>query len=288
MDIVVSHDSGGAELISCFINYTNKKKNFYYCLHGPAKKIFEKNIGNFKNISFDKIKNTKFKRIITGTSWESDIENKAILYGKKNKIKTITYLDHWNNYKERFKYKEKLILPDEIFVTDRYALQIAKKKFLKSKITLKQNFYKLKLLKELKNKSKSKNKRLLYLTEPIIDYAKKQYGKGSYFGYDEFTLIKKFFQKIDLITKEKLTIIIRNHPSEKKSKYLNIIKNYKARYKIILSKKKNLYDDLNRSDIIIGNQSMAMVMGIFARKKIYSVLPNLRHKVLPHKNIKYL
>ena len=29
MDIVVSHDSGGAELISCFIHYTNKKKKIF-------------------------------------------------------------------------------------------------------------------------------------------------------------------------------------------------------------------------------------------------------------------
>ena len=47
---------------------------------------------------------------------------------KKNKIKTITYLDHWNNYKERFKYK-KLILPDEIFVTVNMLYKLQRKNF---------------------------------------------------------------------------------------------------------------------------------------------------------------
>ena len=43
------------------------------------------------------------------------------------KIPTFCFLDHWNNYKERFILKGKLFLPDVIYVSDNYALNIAKK-----------------------------------------------------------------------------------------------------------------------------------------------------------------
>ena len=33
--------------------------------------------------------------LITGTSWSTDLEKKAILKAKKNKIPSITILDNW-------------------------------------------------------------------------------------------------------------------------------------------------------------------------------------------------
>jgi len=47
MDIIVSHDSGGAELISCFINYTNKKKKFLLLFVWASKKNLRKKYWKF-------------------------------------------------------------------------------------------------------------------------------------------------------------------------------------------------------------------------------------------------
>ena len=109
-----------------------------------------------------------------------------------------------------------------------------------------------------------------------------------YYGYEEFFLLERFFKNLKKITNKKVLIILRNHPSEKKDKYLNSIKKYKNFFDIKISAKINLFDDINRSDIVVGNQSMAMVMALCAKKKTFSILPNLKHKVLPHKNIKYI
>ena len=140
MILVVSNDTGGAELISNWIYYKKIKKNFTYCLTGPAISIFKKNIGTFENIKFSQIKKKRFSQIITGTSWDSDIEKKAIFFGKNNKIKTSTYLDHWNNYVERFQLNGVTVLPDQIIITDKYAYEIAQKKFKKVKILQKKKF----------------------------------------------------------------------------------------------------------------------------------------------------
>lgn len=290
MDLIVSHDSGGAELISSWIRFNKNKKEFFYCIQGPAKKIFKKNIGNLKNLSFEKIKKLKINKIITGTSWESNIENRAIILGRKRKVYTISCLDHWNNYQERFNYKKKMILPNEIWVTDKYAYKLAIKNFKDTKVTQKKNYYEINLSKNLKKKKIKKKSiiKILYLTEPIFEHAKKQFNDGMYYGYEEFFLLERFFKNLKKITNKKVLITLRNHPSEKKDKYLNSIKKYKNFFDIKISAKINLFDDINRSDIVVGNQSMAMVMALCAKKKTFSILPNLKHKVLPHKNIKYI
>ena len=95
MELIVSHDTGGAELISSWIKFNKSKKKFFFCIQGPAKKIFKKNIGVFKNLSFKKIKKLKINKIITGTSWESDIENRAIILGRESKI--YTWKEIWKN-----------------------------------------------------------------------------------------------------------------------------------------------------------------------------------------------
>ena len=290
MELIVSHDAGGAELISNWIKYKKIKKNFYFCTDGPAKNIFRNNIGNFKNIPFENVRKLKIKKIITGTSWDSNLENKAIIYGKKKLINTVSYLDHWNNYIERFIYKGKLILPEEINVVDKYAYSLAKKKFKNTKIKRKKNYYQFYLLKKLKPKKTKKilREKILYLSEPIYEHAKKQHGDGMYWGYEETFLIKRFLQNVNKLCKNKFTIYFRKHPSEKKEKYVKIINKYKKKFDIKFSNKGNLYEDINRSSIIVGNQSMAMAMAIDTKKKIYSILPNPKHKVLPHKNIKYI
>ena len=72
----------------------------------------------------------------TGTS--SDYEKRAMYLAKKHKKKTIAYIDHWVQYRERFLINNKIIRPDEIWVSDTYALLLAKKKNLKSQNWLRQ------------------------------------------------------------------------------------------------------------------------------------------------------
>ena len=50
-------------------------------------------------------------------------------------------MDHWTNYKERFSWYKRNMIPDEIVVGDLYAKQIANKVFEKVKITYIKNPY---------------------------------------------------------------------------------------------------------------------------------------------------
>ena len=121
---VVSHDAGGAEIISSWLK--NHNKEFISCLKGPALDIFSRKFKNLENLEIEQaVTNSDF--LLCGSSWKSTIENKALTIAKSKNIKSAVYLDHWVNYEERFIYKEKFVFPDEIWVADKYALKIAKK-----------------------------------------------------------------------------------------------------------------------------------------------------------------
>ena len=151
----VSHDAGGAELIS---NYLKNKKKVQFVLKGPAKKIFKNNIKNPHLISLKKALNNS-ELVICGTSAFSDLEKKAIIQCRKNKIKVVSWLDSWTNYKERFLLNNCLNLPDEIWVSDNYAYKKAKNIFQNVKILKKKNYYLKNIKEELKKKKNKENKK---------------------------------------------------------------------------------------------------------------------------------
>ena len=43
--------------------------------------------------------------------------------------KLFAFLDHWVNYQGRFVYKKRMVLPDEIWVVDKYAENLAQRQF---------------------------------------------------------------------------------------------------------------------------------------------------------------
>ena len=127
MICISSNDAGGAEILSSWLKKYNKK--YVLNLSGPALKIFKKKIKVSKNFSKISSCPNTISKIITSTSKNSIQEINAIKYAKKNKIFVISLIDHWTNYEKRFIRNKKKILPNELWVTDKYALRIAKSKF---------------------------------------------------------------------------------------------------------------------------------------------------------------
>lgn len=279
---IVSHDAGAAEILSSYVK--NIKGNYIYVLSGPAKKIFQKKIKNIKIYKLDKAEKISTK-LICGTSFKSKIELEAIDKFKKNNKETIAIIDHWINYKERFFKNRKLILPDKIWVFDKYAKQLIKKIFPKIRIYLKKNFYFSDIKKIAKDKIRNKNKsNILYVSEPINNL--KQINMNNYKDSREFKTVKYFFDNIKYITKKNYKINFRHHPNEnyKKYKWLNdVIINVR------FSNQKSLIQDIQNSDIVIGRQTMAMVVGLILKKKVISCIPpDEKRCMLPFKKIKEL
>lgn len=253
----VSHDAGGAELIS---NYLKNKKKVQFVLKGPAKKIFKNNINNPHLISLKKALNNS-ELVICGTSAFSDLEKKTIIQCKKNKIKVVSWLDSWTNFKERFLLNNSLNLPDEIWVSDNYAYKKAKKIFQNVKILKKRNYYLKNLKKKLKKKKIKKIKNILYVCG-LMNQNKmiNKLEKISFFNFVKI-LNKKYYKN--------LNIILRYHPAESNFFDKKIIK----KLNIKISKNK-IIDDFNWSDIVVGANTMAFYIARGLNLLCYSSVPS--------------
>ena len=100
-------------------------------MEGPAKKIWAKTYPKTKFVTSYQNAIKKSNGLISGTGWSSNLEHNARKFALNNKKYSIAILDHWVNYKKRFFRKNQTILPDEIWVFDKYALTRLKIYFLK-------------------------------------------------------------------------------------------------------------------------------------------------------------
>lgn len=290
---VVSHDAGGAEVVSNWVKQNYEGFKFSFALDGPALNIFSKNL----NTKIKKMENIakqikKSDIILCGTSWQSELEKNAIKMGKMFNTESIAILDHWVYYKERFIDKNfELQTPDQIWVCDKEAFKIAKSIFKKVKIVQIQNPYIYSIKKELEKLSSNianKNPNsILYVCEPTKAQAKLHYGDENAHGFTEETALTYFLRNINKVQSDKEEIIIRPHPSEEMRKY-QWVYDFKLP-NLVVRKKESLLEEIICSKLVVGCESMAMVIALEVGKRVLcSIPPEGRRCSLPHDAIQSL
>lgn len=276
------NDAGSAYMMASYFFFSKKKINTI--LTGPALKIFKKFNFIYKNFNKKKLEFlVKQSNIIyTGTGWQTDLEKNAILLAKKNKIKVISFIDHWVNYRQRFLLNAKKILPNEILVNNKKAATQLKfdSFFKKSKIKLITNFYKKYILKKTKVFRFKKNDKfnILFISEPFI---KKIH------GYSSQDIITELARYLRVNFKKKIILNIRMHPSQKK-KDLKFIKEIKYKNIVLkISNRENLEEDIILNNLVVGCNSYALIVSLWLKKKTYYFF-NIKEMttVLKNKNIK--
>lgn len=281
---IVSHDAGGAEVLSHLVA-NDKSNSFVYCLEGPAKSIFKKNLGVDNTTNIHEML-TKCDWLLCSTSWQSDLEKLAIKAFKENRKKTVAILDHWVNYKERFVLNDSYLLPDEIWTTDKYASHLAKEHFNDTEVKEVNNYYLEHIKNEIESLGSSKEVEgvALYVCEPIKEHAFLQYGDERYWGYTEEDALEFCLKNIRSMPKNIERLIIRPHPSEKLEKYNWVQDIYDV--EILFGGHKTLQEEISSASLVIGCESMAMIVALTAGKlTISSIPPGGRPCVLPHKEI---
>jgi hypothetical protein len=284
---IVSHDAGGAEILSSWLRQNPQP----YCLaiDGPAISIFQRKLGNLKIYSLiDAIDLCDW--VLCGTSWQSDLEKQAIVRARSAGKKVIAFLDHWVHYSERFQLGDVTTLPDEIWVGDVEAKRLAQKIFPKIKVVLIPNPYfndlqiELSTIQKLSNDKKKYS--VLYVCEPIREHAMLAYGDERYWGYTEEEALHFFLKNIGA-----LGVIgdvrIRPHPSESKAKY-----DWARLANPLVSEThttQSLLRQIAGADIVVGCESMAMVVALLAKKRVVSSIPpGGKSCVLPQNGIEHL
>jgi hypothetical protein len=271
---VVAHDAGGAEVLSSYIRQQGLA--CLYVLEGPARGIFERKLGRLETIPLgDAVRRSA--SLLCGTSWQSDLEFNAIQLARAQGKTSATFLEHWVNYQERFTRAGTTILPDEIWTGDAFAHALASRLFSGIPIRLVENPYFEDIRQELAGMSlsqphESQALSVLYVCEPLREHGRLQCGNERQWGYVEEEAVAHFLQNVGTLGEPVDRIVIRPHPSESVDKYdwarsrfdLPIVTSTSSR---------TLLEEIVDCDVVVGCQSMAMVVGLLAGKRVVSCIP---------------
>jgi hypothetical protein len=274
-----AHDAGGAEVVSSWIQYCFEQP-VHAIVEGPALRIFSHKLqSRIKIYSREEFaaRIQDFDAVLTGTSWASDLEKQVHRWCKMNAVHSIAFLDHWTEYRQRFTLGNSYLIPDELWVSDRYALAIAQRDFPQTGIKMERNYYLAEILDrirscETKYEHNTSGEKILYCTEPTSVVAAKKTGDQNAYGYTEYTALDgmlAYLQDPHLNVQE---FRIRPHPSESAEKYA-YLKKRSLPFLISFSLNEDLAEDCAWADTIVGCDSMVLAVAALANKKAISAIP---------------
>jgi len=263
---VVCNDAGAANIIIHGLHGKNYRSLRPY-MSGPAEKIWSKVFPDIKLCDNLESSLDGADLVITGTGWSSNLEHEARKIARSYGLRSIALLDHWVNYEERFTRLGEKILPDELFVTDQFAFDLAQKIFKDIKTTIVKNYYMESMISEINKLCFDSEKHILYILEPIRnDWGKK--GKlGEFYALDYFI---ECLPKISALKEVK--ILIRPHPSDYSGKYDDWLSKQKLS-NMRLDISDSLSESIAKSFCVVGCESYALVLALMAGRKVYSSIP---------------
>ena len=260
------------------ILYGSSDKGALACLDFIKKKIKKFEFKKIKNLSeIKRIKYNNIELIITGSSLGNSLDKKLINFSKIKKIKSISIIEHWTNYKKRFLYRRKYLYPDYIFLNDKFAFKEAlkyrlpkKKLLISGNPYLSNNNYNLKF-KKIRNKldKLKKNKVFLFLSENISHDKKNNLIEN--YKINEFDGIKK----IQFFMKKNEYLIIKLHPEEDKEKF-DAFKNRNT----LVYKNLNMKEMIYVPKFIFGLKTILLYRLAKYKKKIISLINNNNSKFI--------
>jgi len=264
MITVVAHDAGGAEILSSFVR--RESMRCLYVLEGPARGIFEQKLGSIVTLPLQE-GIARSSAVLCGTSWKSDLEFNGIKMARSIGKRSTAFIDHWICYQERFERGGEICLPDEIWVGDTSAESLAKEAFPKTQIRVVENPYFEDIKKELagvrpQHVSAAGCISVLYLCEPLDD---------TYWGYVEEDALRYFLDNLACLGQPVERIVVRPHPSELAGKYDWV--QHEFTLPIVRGGRRALVDELAECDVVVGCETMAMIVGLHAGKRVISCIP---------------
>lgn len=284
---VVAHDAGGAEMISAYLReYGYNRVNF--SLGGPAVSVFERYFGSLKISSRKEIIRDS-SWVLTGTGWQSKFEwfaiRDAVLAGKR----VVSFLDNWANYVDRFSRDGISVRPDEIWVPDPKAEDLARAAFPDTHVRLVpvprlHEDFKAEYVAEKTIVANPRSGSILFLndnTEATLSLT------GSTAGWNDIESLKFLMENLDLIEGAQLPITVRPHPSQQYSDLEEMLSNFGKN--IVLSRHNKLAHDLAHHEIVVGSDSFAMVHAVQCGKRVLCALPpKTRNPAIPLDRIELL
>lgn len=262
---VVCHDAGAANIVIAGLLESGRSDWRAY-MQEPAEKLWK---AAFPGValcgSLDKALEGA-ELLVTGTGWASDIEHEARRLAQLRGVKSAAVIDHWVNYAERFARHGETVWPDEFWVTDEYALEIALRTFPGEAVFQVPNHYIERQLRDISQVEKTGEPELLYVLEPV----RADWGRGI---PGEFQALDYFFSRLpELGLPAEAVIRLRPHPSDPNGKYSRWI-DLHPEMNIRLDTSLSITESLGRATWVAGCESFALVLALMAGRKVYCTLP---------------
>jgi hypothetical protein len=264
---IICHDAGSANIIIAGLKRIPSGIWRVY-VGGPAEAIWNAAFPGHPIMSSFEEAIDGARCVITGTSWASDLEHQARKYARTRNIYCYAVIDHWVNYLERFVFNDEVVYPDEIWVTDYDAFNIAKIKFPKNIIVLYKNWYIEDQISKISKIHLPLVHELLYVMEPARDtWGKKTAG--------EFQALNYFFENTKTLKlPSDIVFIIRPHPSDPIGKYDEWISRMNSGgRRIEIDHNLEIFQSLGRATWVVGCETFALVLALKAGKIVYCSLP---------------
>ena len=219
--------------------------------------------------------------VFTGTSLPNKIELEFLKFAKNKKIKTYSFVDHWTNISDRFKYFKDYIYPDELWLIDDYAKEKAVRDGIDEDIIVVSGNPYYDYLKEWKpNISKDdlykniglrKNEKyILYAPEPISTFNLQQK-----YGFDELSGLIHLNKSLKELKLGNIKIIVKAHPNQKHKVFTTYISKQKNN---IYLKNSNINDLIYYSECVVGYFSNSLIESSNMNKKVFRILIDLTDK----------
>jgi hypothetical protein len=262
---VVCHDVGAANIVIAGLLETGRSDWRAY-MGGPAERLWK--VAYPRLASYDTLDLTLegVELLVTGTGWGSDIEHEARRLARSRSVRSVAVIDHWVNYAERFVRNGETVWPDEFWVTDEYALEIAERTFPGKTVLQVPNRYVETQLRDIAQVRQTGAPELLYVLEPI----------RADWGYEapgEFQALDYFVSRLPGLGMPSATLIrLRPHPSDAPGKYNNWIARH-PNLNIRLDASLRITQSMGRASWVAGCESFALVLALMAGRTVYCTLP---------------
>lgn len=240
------------------------------------------------------------KVLISGTSLKNtkqgNVENLFRKEAKKLNIYSVSILDHWVNYRQRFSSNNSNrldCLPDKICVMDEMARdEMINEGIPEDIIEITGNPYFDRLLnikKKLSSLKKNELREKLHLPEDhititfISEPIAKDHGIESR-GYDEYVVLNDLLSTRELQClnqfNKKIDIVIKRHPRESAGKFKEYFSKFK--WSVTEFNKDDIYILLASSDLIIGMTSILLIEAHLLGYRCVSYQPDpIKNIMLP-------
>lgn len=278
---MVCHDAGAANIILAELQAAPTCR-VLPVIQGPALKLWQA-LGRDEPVLRLDDALDQARSVLSGTGWASDLEHRARRGARTRGLPSAAVIDHWVNYESRFERESRVILPDEIWVTDGDALVLAERAFTGVRVRQRDNLYLKAQAEAIMQAGVERPGRVLYLLEPI------RFGWPGLVQAGEFEALDFLAANLGkLAVSGPVQLRLRPHPSDAQGKYDTWLATH-PQLDAALDDSPTLAAAIAAAQWVVGCETAALPVALAAGKKAISTLPPAAPRCrLPHHGLLHL